>query len=136
MNVVIAPQPLQISEIRDVRRCEVSPNNFITVADVVLEGAALPISVDVNSLSGVELASLLDTDPTAEARETAEDMARFGSQEPTLNLEIGNFPLQTPNRHVTREWARRHLNVDVNGFAVELDRAFGKGNWTLSRGAK
>lgn len=48
---------------------------------------------------------------------------------------IGEIPHISPNlstRHVTREWAKRHLNVETNGFEAELDTAFGKGNWTLT----
>lgn len=37
------------------------------------------------------VAHKLDTDPNAEARETEGIIARFGSQEPTLNLEMGAF---------------------------------------------
>ena len=33
---------------------------------------------------------------------------------------------------VSRSWAERHLNVDVNGFEAELDKAFGKGKWILA----
>ena len=33
---------------------------------------------------------------------------------------------------VSRSWAERHLNVDVNGFDAELDKAFGEGNWILA----
>jgi hypothetical protein len=92
MNVVIATQRLEISEIRDVRRCEVSPDHFVTVADVVLEGASLPISVDVTELNAVELASALDLDPQAEARETERDLRVFGpeSQNSVSNLEPMN----------------------------------------------
>ena len=35
---------------------------------------------------------------------------------------------------VSRSWAERHLNTDVNGFEAELDKAFGVGKWILKRG--
>lgn len=89
MNLVTTTQPLQISEIRDVRRVELTPKRFVTVADVLLIGALLPISVDVNSLTAVELASSLDVDLSAESREIERD-ATFGGQNMSANLEPVN----------------------------------------------
>lgn len=80
MSLVTATRPLQISEVRDVRTVEVTPNSFVTVADVLLIGASLPISVDVNSLTAVELASSIDVDLSAESREIERD-ATFGGAE-------------------------------------------------------
>ena len=50
-----------------------------------------------------------------------------------LGVEVKTPELQVvkSTRHATAEWAKRHLNVEINGFEAELNTAFGKGNWTL-----
>lgn len=86
MNIVIATQPLDISEIRDIRKCEVRPNQFIEVADVVIRGASLPISVAVADLNPADLAYWLEQDPAG--REVAEIQQLTPNLEPENNAEL------------------------------------------------
>ncbi len=93
MNIVIATQRLDISEIRDVRKCEVRPNHFIEVADVVIRGASLPISVALADLNPADVAYFLEADPAREAGEIAE----------TLEL-VGGIPHISPNLLEDADW--------------------------------
>lgn len=45
------------------------------------------------------------------------------------SIVVSDVPVKVT---VSRSWAERHLNVDVNGFEAELDKAFGKGKWILA----
>lgn len=83
---------------------------------------------DLQAEHAVELATALEPGP-----DEAAEIAALVEPETNAELRQGqNLTLNLPTRHVTREWAKRHLNVETNGFEAELDTAFGKGNWTLT----
>lgn len=114
---------LRADQIRLARSWRNSP----VIRDGHLKAARM-LQADIMQLHAVELATALEPGPD----EAAEIAALL---EPETNAELRqgqNLTLNLPTRHVTREWAKRHLNVETNGFEVELDTAFGKGNWTLA----
>jgi hypothetical protein len=84
--------------------------------DLYNQWQAMGGTSDIETLTSVELASKLEIVPFPQC------------QELSLNL-VENT---TPVFHATREWTKRHLNVEGNGFEGALDKAFGAGKWTLT----
>ncbi len=51
------------------------------------------------------------------------------AEEIASDLEwVGEDLTPNPKYHVSKEWAKRHLTLDP----IDLDKAFGAGNWVLS----
>ena len=61
--------------------------------------AARSVHADIRSMTAVELASSIDVDTTAEAREIAGDIATFGGQHMAANLEMGDFTIDAQDWH-------------------------------------
>ena len=109
-------------------RNPLDPQDRLTTKRATLDVATPEIAAEIMFDCGKEVIDV--TEDTAYT-----EMDEVLGVEPATQKEMEGMVelFEAPRFHVSKLWAERHLNVDEIGYDSAMDKAFGKGNWSLGK---